>query len=52
MPATICRHIKINGARCGSPALGGRTLCYHHRLCANFALVNLYMHRKRLAVLG
>lgn len=23
-----------------------------HRLCANFALVNLYMHRKRLAVLG
>jgi len=24
----------------------------HNRLCANFALVNLYMHRKRLAVLG
>ena len=24
----------------------------HHRLCANFALVNLYMHRKRPAVLG
>jgi IS5 family transposase len=24
----------------------------HHRLCANFALANLYMHRKRLAVLG
>jgi transposase, IS5 family len=24
----------------------------HHRLCANFALVNLYMHRNRLAVLG
>jgi IS5 family transposase len=24
----------------------------HHRLCATFALVNLYMHRKRLAVLG
>ncbi len=23
----------------------------HHRLCANFALGNLYMHRKRLAVL-
>jgi IS5 family transposase len=22
----------------------------HHRLCANFALVNLYLHRKRLAV--
>jgi transposase, IS5 family len=24
----------------------------HHRLCVNFALVNLYLHRKRLAVLG
>lgn len=24
----------------------------HHQLCANFALVNLYLHRKRLAVLG
>jgi IS5 family transposase len=24
----------------------------HHRLCVNFALVNLYMHRKRLAGLG
>ena len=24
----------------------------HHRLCANFALANLYLHRKRLAVLG
>lgn len=24
----------------------------HHRLCVNFALVNLYLHRKRLAMLG
>src|SRR6202163_3253212 len=24
----------------------------HHRLCANFALINLYLHRTRLAVLG
>ena len=24
----------------------------HHRLCAKFALVNLSMHRERLAVLG
>ena len=24
----------------------------HLRLCANFALVNLYLHRKRLAVLA
>ena len=22
----------------------------HHRLCASFALVNLYLHRRRLAV--
>jgi IS5 family transposase len=24
----------------------------HHRLCANFALINLYLHRKKLAELG
>jgi transposase, IS5 family len=24
----------------------------HHQLCANFALINLYLHRKRLAALG
>ena len=24
----------------------------HNRLCANFALVNLYLHRKRLTGLG
>ena len=24
----------------------------HNRLCADFALVNLYLHRKRLALLG
>src|SRR5260370_13308306 len=24
----------------------------HHRLCANFALINPYLHRNRLAVLG
>ena len=27
-----CTHIKLNGLRCGSPALRGRALCYfHHR---------------------
>jgi hypothetical protein len=30
MPTEICRYIRINGARCGSPALTGRNLCYHH----------------------
>jgi IS5 family transposase len=24
----------------------------HHRMCACFALVNLYLHRKHLATLG
>jgi IS5 family transposase len=24
----------------------------HHRMCANFALVNLYLQRKHLATLG
>ncbi|QMV19272.1 hypothetical protein GOB94_11705 [Granulicella sp. 5B5] len=30
MPAITCRHIRTNGARCGSPALSGRAMCYHH----------------------
>ena len=30
MPSTICRHIKTNGARCGSPALTQTTFCYFH----------------------
>lgn len=28
---TICRHIKTNGERCGSPALRDQTHCYFHR---------------------
>jgi hypothetical protein len=28
---TICRHIKINGERCGSPALSSHAFCYFHR---------------------
>ena len=30
MNTTICRHIRLNGARCGSPALSGSSLCFHH----------------------
>jgi hypothetical protein len=30
MSATICEHIKENGARCGSPAMHKRTFCYFH----------------------
>jgi hypothetical protein len=29
---TICRHIKINGERCGSPALHNQPYCYFHRI--------------------
>lgn len=28
---TICRHIKTNGERCGSPALRDHAFCYFHR---------------------
>ena len=26
----LCQHIKTDGKRCGSPALRGQRLCYHH----------------------
>ncbi len=26
----VCRHIKTNGLRCGSPALTGGQFCYYH----------------------
>ncbi len=29
-PVRICRHIKDDGLRCGTPALNGRNFCYHH----------------------
>jgi hypothetical protein len=31
---TICRHIKINGERCGCPALRDHAFCYFHRYLA------------------
>ena len=30
MSTEICRYIRTNGARCGSPALAGRSFCYFH----------------------
>lgn len=30
MPTEFCRHIRINGERCGSPALRSETFCYYH----------------------
>ena len=30
MSTEICRYIRTNGARCGSPALSGRSFCYYH----------------------
>jgi len=31
--AVQCEHVKVNGVRCGSPALRGRRLCYFHYKC-------------------
>ena len=30
MPARSCRHIKVTGVRCGSPAMHGEEFCYFH----------------------
>lgn len=30
MDLAICRHIKLGGGRCGSPALRGQHFCYFH----------------------
>jgi hypothetical protein len=30
MPTRTCTHIKVNGVRCGSPALRGEKFCYFH----------------------
>ena len=30
MSTRFCRHIRINGERCGSPALTSETFCYYH----------------------
>jgi hypothetical protein len=30
MSTEICRHIRVNGTRCGSPAISGRSFCYFH----------------------
>ncbi|MDW5267956.1 MULTISPECIES: hypothetical protein [Acidobacteriaceae] len=33
MPTPLCRHVRTNGTRCGSPSLSGDQWCYfHHRL--------------------
>lgn len=29
-PMPLCTHIKTNGIRCGSPAVKGTSLCFHH----------------------
>ena len=29
-PIPICQHFKPDGHRCGSPAMRGKRLCYHH----------------------
>jgi hypothetical protein len=34
---TICRHIKTNGRKCGTPALQGMPYCYFHNRMHNLA---------------
>ena len=29
-PAPLCTHVKTDGTTCGSPAVAGTALCYHH----------------------
>lgn len=29
-PAPLCTHVKIDGIRCGSPAVSGTDFCHHH----------------------
>ncbi|MGA7849818.1 MAG: hypothetical protein WCA13_11990 [Terriglobales bacterium] len=33
-PAERCQHIKMNGERCGSPALRDQKFCYFHDRCS------------------
>jgi hypothetical protein len=33
-PVERCQHIRMNGDRCGSPALRGREFCHFHIRCA------------------
>jgi hypothetical protein len=34
MSTSICRHIRVNGERCGSPALRFKPFCYYHDLAS------------------
>ena len=41
MPYELCRHVKTNGRRCGSPALTDGMWCYfHHRLLTRHRNLN------------
>jgi hypothetical protein len=37
-PAELCQHIKVNGHRCGSPALRDQKFCYFHRCCGSLQI--------------
>ena len=50
MPASIMRSASVEANIFGFDKVRYRGIAKnHHRLCANFALINLYHHRKRLA---
>src|ERR1700719_1890216 len=34
-PIELCQHIKMNGDRCGAPALRGEKLCRFHNFCGS-----------------
>jgi hypothetical protein len=48
MGIPICRHVKIGGGRCGSPALRGQHYCYFHAGAhRTVPSVNLYSNQRK-----
>jgi hypothetical protein len=47
MPYPTCNFIMYDGVLCGSPALHGRTYCYHHTRQMISACYGARAHRRR-----
>ncbi len=44
----LCQHIKINGTKCGSPAMRRQKFCYYHKQSRQKRLeINANIHRER-----